>query len=288
MKKGIIAGICLFGVLCIGGAAALIYTVSNNHTIEKETAQEIAFADAGVEAASVTIIRIEQDFEDGKSVYDVEFTANGTEYEYRINSKDGSIEKKETEPAVQTDSAGGNTPSAQGKTDGQGQADSAQQPAVSDSQITLETAKETALLDAGLTVSGVTFTKEKQDTDDGIIVYDIEFYTGTDEYEYEINAQTGAIHSKKTEKLQTPPEGGTVSESGSGENYIGVDEAKSIAASHAGLAAASDISFSRAKLENDDGYTVYEIEFFQNGMEYDYTIDAYNGTVLEYDSEPEN
>ncbi|HPZ00307.1 MAG TPA: PepSY domain-containing protein, partial [Clostridiales bacterium] len=32
----------------------------------------------------------------------------------------------------------------------------------------------------------------------------------------------------------------------------------------------------------EDGKTVYEIEFYKNGSEYEYTIDAISGTVLEY------
>lgn len=45
----------------------------------------------------------------------------------------------------------------------------------------------------------------------------------------------------------------------------------------------SDVSFTKAKLERDDGRTVYEIEFYQGYVEYDYTIDAATGAILEYD-----
>lgn len=61
--------------------------------------------------------------------------------------------------------------------------------------ITLEEAKAAALNAAGLSESDVTFTKAKLDYDDGILVYDIEFRYGTTEYEYEINAATGAVVS---------------------------------------------------------------------------------------------
>lgn len=43
------------------------------------------------------------------------------------------------------------------------------------------------------------------------------------------------------------------------------------------------VTFSKAKLENDDGMTVYEVEFFYQGTEYDYKIDASTGSILEYD-----
>ena len=67
-------------------------------------------------------------------------------------------------------------------------------------------------------------------------------------------------------------------------SYISIDQAKSIAVGHAGLSV-SEVRFSKAKLENDDGYTVYEIEFYKDRMEYEYTINATDGSILEYDSD---
>lgn len=144
-------------------------------------------------------------------------------------------------------------------------------------------AKEIALSDAGLSAGSVTFRKEKQDWDDGIAVYDIEFYTSDMEYEYEIHGTTGAILDKSIESFHQgsgQPSGGGASASTG--NDIGVDQAKAIAVAHAGLSM-SDVTFSKAKLDWDDGYTVYEVEFYYGATEYDYTIDAYTGTILEYD-----
>ena len=47
----------------------------------------------------------------------------------------------------------------------------------------------------------------------------------------------------------------------------------------------SEIVFSKAKLENDDGRTVYEIEFYYGKIQYEYIIDAVSGTIIEYDFE---
>lgn len=63
-----------------------------------------------------------------------------------------------------------------------------------------------------------------------------------------------------------------------------MDKAKSIAVGHAGFSVA-DVTFSKAKLENDDGYTVYEIEFYKDAVEYDYTVNAATGAVMEFDSD---
>ena len=60
--------------------------------------------------------------------------------------------------------------------------------------IGIERAKAIALRDAG--VSGVTFVKAKIDYEDGVRVYDVEFYKDNVEYDYEIDAVTGQIRKK--------------------------------------------------------------------------------------------
>ena len=141
--------------------------------------------------------------------------------------------------------------------------------------ITLEDAKAMALEDAGFAETDVTVAKVQFDYDDGIAVYDVEFYADGKEYDYEINAETGAVVSRSMETL--PTGAGAVQE---GASYIGVDQAKANAANHAGVST-ENVSFSKAKLENDDGRTVYEVEFFLDGTEYEYVIDAYTGEILE-------
>lgn len=46
--------------------------------------------------------------------------------------------------------------------------------------------------------------------------------------------------------------------------------------------------FTKAKLENDDGQSVYEIEFRNGNTEYDYTIDAFKGSILEWDKDTDH
>ena len=95
---------------------------------------------------------------------------------------------------------------------------------------TIDAAKAAALADAGLAESDVTFTKEKLDWDDGIAVYDIEFLTADTEYDYEIDAATGAVLDKSAELLRPNESPGQAIDAG-----IGVESAKEIAAAHAGL-----------------------------------------------------
>ncbi len=68
----------------------------------------------------------------------------------------------------------------------------------------------------------------------------------------------------------------------SGDNYIGMDRAKEIALNHANLNE-TDVMFKKEKLENDDDSMEYEIEFYFGRTEYEYTIDAVSGNIIEYD-----
>ncbi len=59
-----------------------------------------------------------------------------------------------------------------------------------------ERACQIALSDAGLAANQVTKMKTKLKLDDGVWYYDVEFRTIALEYEYEIEAYTGAILEK--------------------------------------------------------------------------------------------
>lgn len=67
--------------------------------------------------------------------------------------------------------------------------------------VTLEKAREIAVKDAGIGNAEVSFTKAKLDTDDGVKIYEIEFTYNGNEYEYDINAKTGAIIEKNKEPV---------------------------------------------------------------------------------------
>ena len=183
-----------------------------------------------------------------------------------------------------------NQPAANGNSTAQPQEDSENQPAANGNSTAqpqedfLDIAKAAALKDAGLSESDVTFKKTELDHSHGTQVYDIEFYTSDTKYDYEIDASNGTVLEKSIEQfqLQTPPTDSAINSSGN--DYIGVDRAKEIALNHAQMNE-SDVQFAKAKLENDDGVVEYEIEFYFGRTEYDYTIDAVSGNIIEYDVE---
>lgn len=140
-------------------------------------------------------------------------------------------------------------------------------------------AKAAALEHAGLTESEVTYVKVKMDYDDGRTVYDIEFYLGNAEYDYEIDAYTGDILS-----YDYDIDSYTIPSVQSDSMYISLDEAKSIALNKANLTA-EQVTYTEASFEYDDGIAVYQIDFISGGMEYEIEVNAVDGTIVEYDVE---
>lgn len=62
------------------------------------------------------------------------------------------------------------------------------------SVISADDARKYALNHAGLTENQATFVRSERDIDDGLLKYDVEFYTNDGlEYDYEIDSHTGKV-----------------------------------------------------------------------------------------------
>ena len=59
------------------------------------------------------------------------------------------------------------------------------------------------------------------------------------------------------------------------------EEARQIALAQAGFKA-EDVRFTKCRMDRDDGRLVYEIEFVNGTMEYEFDVDATSGRILEY------
>lgn len=204
-------------------------SASDKAYIGETKAKEIAFAHAGVSEADILFCEIDMDVERGVLVYEVDFKHDGYEYEYHIDAQSGDIVKNRKErdddaefgmpgstDVIQGSESANNSNqeadyynyhheephhedphhggtyyngNAAGTGSGAGTGNNADTSAL----ITEDQAKEIALAHAGQTAEAVYFKKAKQDYDDGVLVYEIEFVAGNTEYDYEIDAQTGAI-----------------------------------------------------------------------------------------------
>lgn len=102
-----------------------------------------------------------------------------------------------TSAAVENTTVSATTAAQQTPTQAAPQPQSAAPTQAADSGISADRAKQIALSHAG--VSGASFTKVELDTDDGLRVYEIEFKVGNVEYDYDIDASSGAIISSSSE-----------------------------------------------------------------------------------------
>lgn len=150
--------------------------------------------------------------------------------------------------------------------------------------ISLEKAKEIALENAGVDKKDAVFVVEKQDIEDGVACYDIEFKTSDYEYEYEIDLN-GNVLSFDKDPIQPQTETTNVQTSVDDSQYIGVDNAKKTALKDSNLSE-KDVVFTKAKLEMENGIYVYEIEFETSTTEFEYEINALTGKIVDKSSEP--
>lgn len=245
------------GVLSGGTGGAAPANKGSNAPLKEagitlEQAAQKALTDAGLSENQVTFVKKKSDYDDGIQVYDIEFVTNDTKYEYEINTSDGSIRESSKKAITNT-------------------------PEQSQSGIiSLEEAKKTALRHAGVSEEQAVFTKAKLDQDDGISLYEIEFVVNNTEYEYDIKASDGSVLKSKQEAVKN-----AVSQTTAAAG-IDLEAAKKAALSHAGFQE-SQVVFTKAKLDSDDNQPEYEIEFKVNGMEYEYTISAADGSIIEYE-----
>ena len=151
--------------------------------------------------------------------------------------------------------------------------------------ISADRAKQIALNDAGVKEANAVFLRANLDWDDGRMKYEVEFYSGTTEYDYDIDAVTGAILSsdRELENFQIW-NNGTSRPSGNGSNsssgdYITAERAQQIALAET----PSGSTVVKCQFDWDDGRAQYEVEIRNGWTEYEFEIDAVTGTIFSRD-----
>jgi len=151
-------------------------------------------------------------------------------------------------------------------------------PVMAQAQISEAQAKQIALENAGLTEDQVTFVRSNIDYDDGVMEYEVEFYSGNMEYDYDIDATTGAIRSMDQDCEFYAPAAGAKT------GGITKEQAVEIALKHAGVAKAN-ASYLQVKPDFDDGMQQFDVKFYVGMTEYSYDIDANTGRIVDFDAE---
>ena len=276
-----------------------ISSVSVSKFISLEEAKKIALKDAKLDelVQKIVFTREELNRNQGKPCYLLEFYTGTNQYFYQIDAKSGSIiyagkfitlseaKKIALEDAGCKDkvsfteetlvSGGIKTPYyrlvfADAKTQWTYRIDAVlgnvlekqQKEIVTTDFVSLEEAKKIALEDAGLdeTTQKIVFTREELSRNQGKPCYLLEFYTGTNQYFYQIDAKSGSIiYAGK---------------------FITLSEAKKIALEDAGCK--DKVSFTEETLVSGGIKTPhYRLVFADTKTQWTYRIDAVLGTVLE-------
>lgn len=151
-------------------------------------------------------------------------------------------------------------------------ADISSQPA-SAKDIGEAAAKQIALEHAGIAEADASYLWVSRDYDDGRLEYEVEFFSGSKEYDYDIDAADGSILSFDSE---TEFAGKKTAES----EGISLEQAKKIAL--AKVPGAND-SHIRIEKDRDDGQLLYEGKIVYSGVEYEFEISAADGSVLDWE-----
>ena len=115
--------------------------------------------------------------------------------------------------------------------------------------------------------------------------YEVEIKSQTgEEFEYKIDAYTGAILESKREAADGTEVPVVQPSKPAASGDIGYAKAKSVALNHAGVSEnkAYDMEI---ELDDEDGTLVYEVEFKSGNMEYSYEINAATGAILKHEAE---
>lgn len=145
--------------------------VNPSGDIGMEAAKSAALKHAGLSTAVFT--KAERDYDDGRLEYELEFHTDSAAYEVTVDAATGRVLDYEKE----------NLRGGTGSTD-----------------IGAQAAKAATLKHAGLSESQVWELQAEWDNENGRAVYEVEFKSGGMEYEYVIDAATGAVLDHEVER----------------------------------------------------------------------------------------
>ena len=292
-KKWIFTGVAFALAMTLTGcrdnaAASIPQQSSQEQTqmIPMEEAQEAALKAADIEAADADISATTLSEVAGVACYKVEFTSGEYAYAYTINAETGAVmemssqeqnaqasgtQTETADPAASAPAQTSGSASAQAQTSAAAPA----QNATGTGTVDEAAAQKIALEHAGVKAADATITKSKLDYEDGRQVYDIEWYAGGAKYDYEIATDTGEIISSAYEEKTM----------GADSRNVTVSEADAKKTALDRVSGATDKDLYEWKLDYDDGRPEYEGKIIYGGTEYEFTIDAATGSVMEWDAE---
>ena len=136
-------------------------------------------------------------------------------------------------------------------------------------------AKKIATEHAMVAQADVQAMRVRMETENGKLVYDVEFYAKNAKYDYEIDAASGTILKHE---MKAKANSGAAAASG-----ITPEQAKKTALARVPGATERDIV--EFKLDHDDGRQEYEGKIIYKGVEYEFEINAQSGKITSWEED---
>lgn len=286
---GIVAG---FGISVVGVSYASQNLVSNVKQVTPEVAKSIMLN----KVPGANILEFSYDGDDKTPKYDGTLIKDNYEYEVDVNAKTGQIIKFEKE-AIFTHNSNGNANNASADT----QQSTTQQSTTQNNNASTtrkayigESKAKSIMLNK---VPGATISKFYLDND-ATPEYDGELIKGDYEYDISVDAVTGEIREFSKERIRNynnpTINNSTSTNSNTNANnnvptnnngittnrtYIGESKAKSIMLSKVPGATIRGFHF------DNDSTPEYEAELIKDGYEYDISVNALTGEIIEFSKE---
>ena len=281
---GIVAG---FGISVVGVSYASQNLVSNVKQVTPEVAKSIMLN----KVPGANILEFSYDGDDKTPKYDGTLIKDNYEYEIDVNAKTGQIIKFEKE-AIFTHNSNGNANNASANT----QQSTTQNNNASTTRKAYigESKAKSIMLNK---VPGATISKFYLDND-ATPEYDGELIKGDYEYDISVDAVTGEIREFSKERIRNynnpTINNSTSTNSNTNVNnnvttnnngittnttYIGESKAKSIMLSKVPGATIRGFHF------DNDSTPEYEAELIKDGYEYDISVNALTGGIIEFSKE---
>ncbi len=238
--------------------------IDTSNVIGEARAKEIILAKAP--GAEITKLVLDED--DGILYYEGYARVDGKLYEFEVKADDGVIRKWELEDDYSDNNSGN---SSSGNSNNNNSTSTPKPTTAPSTSISMDEARTLVLKK----VPGATITKIELDYDDGRKIYEGEAYKDGYEYEFEINASTGKFIKWEQDWDDDHHDD---DHHGSTSGLISAEKAE-----QAVLNKLPGATIRSMELDEDDGYYCYEGEAYQNGVEYEFVIDAYSGKILEWE-----
>lgn len=141
--------------------------------------------------------------------------------------------------------------------------------------ISEEEARNIAYQYAGVSSSDVTILTVQKDREDR--EYEIRFYDNTYEYEIDVNYNSGRVVNFEKDLRDNV----NINQDQNSSVSMTEEEARTIALNRVGKTS-DEVTFTRVRVDRENGVTVYDVYFYDNEKEYELSIDVDTKEVISY------